>query len=87
MRRLSIILLILVSGCGFTSQGNLVRQGVKTYGAQAMDEGLANAEWFVCFAASVGSIRRKYGVSADRAAAYNDFCPASQTNPVLQDIQ
>ena len=45
-------------------------------GAQAFDEGLKNAEWFICEAASVGSIKRRYGVSRSRAKSYNEFCPA-----------
>lgn len=79
---LPIMLLLALGGCGFTSQGNQVRQGVATYGAQAMDEGLINAEWFVCKAASVGSIQRRYGTDANKAAAWKALCLVDTTTPV-----
>ena len=66
-----IALLLLLAGCGFTSQSEVVKQK----GAQAFDAGLANSEWFVCEVASIGSIKRRYGVSGERSRAYNDFCP------------
>ena len=77
--------MVLLSACAFTSTGQQVRQGVKTYGAQAYDEGLQNAEWFICVAASRGSIMRRYGVSEERAAAYKAFCPSAATDPTFPD--
>lgn len=79
---LFIPVMILLSGCGITPQGNAVRQGVATYGAQAMDEGLINAEWFVCKAASVGSVQRRYGSDPSKAAAWKALCLVDTTNPV-----
>lgn len=55
----------------------MARDFVKTKGAQAYDAGLDNAEWFICHAASVGSIRRRYGGSTQTAAAYNALCAPS----------
>lgn len=69
-----LVLALALTGCGLTPQGNAVRQGVATYGAQAMDEGLLNAEWFVCKAASVGSVQRRYGSSPEKAAAWKALC-------------
>ena len=77
-----VLLLLALGGCGFTSQGNQVRQGVATYGAQAMDEGLINAEWFVCKAASVGSVQRRYGTDPAKAQAWKALCLVDTTNPV-----
>ena len=54
---------------GSTGAGNFARDAVSDYGAQAMDEGLVNAEFFVCQAASVGSVMRRYGVSKQKAEA------------------
>ena len=72
MRTLTALALALaVSGCGFTPQGELVRGVVREKGAQAYDEGLANSLWFMCNAASVGSIRRTFG---NNMAAYNAIC-------------
>ena len=65
---------LALGGCGFTSGGEKVRQGVSTYGAQAMDEGLVNAEWFICSAASIGSVKRRYGKTKETADAYNTLC-------------
>jgi len=67
-------LLLIIAGCGFTSEGDFARKAVKEYGAQAYDEGLENAEWFICNAVSVGAIRRKYGRTEERAQTYRQLC-------------
>ena len=41
-----------------------------------MDEGLASAEWFMCFGASVGSIKRRYGRTVELADAWRAICPS-----------
>ncbi|MGI9507141.1 MAG: hypothetical protein ACR2RE_29215 [Geminicoccaceae bacterium] len=74
MKRIVLCAALLLGGCGFTPEGTIAREFVKTGGAQAYDEGLANAEWFVCQAASVGSIKRKYGMSDERARVYAEYC-------------
>ena len=66
-----ILASLLLASCGFTPQGDLVRGVVREKGAQAYDEGLANSLWFMCNAASVGSIRRAFGKNMD---AYNSLC-------------
>ena len=65
---------VALGGCGVTTTGQQVREGVATYGAQAMDEGLVNAEWFICSAASIGSVKRRYGKTKESADAYNTLC-------------
>ena len=65
------LLALFLSSCGFTSSGDRVRDAAKQYGAQAMDEGLANAEFFICRAASVGSVYRRYARDKQTAAAWN----------------
>ena len=78
MNKPIIILLACLSvalgACGFTGQGDLARQAISEGGAQAMDEGLRNAEWFMCSAASIGSVKRRYGKTQDTADAYNTLC-------------
>lgn len=69
-----IMAAFFVSGCGFTGTGDTFRQGAATRGAAAYDEGLVNAEWFMCNAASVGSIKRRYGRSQSAADSYNGMC-------------
>ena len=74
MKWIVILLAILLSGCGLTPQGQAIRQGVATYGAELMDEGLVKAEWFICNAASVGSIQRRYGKTRTLADAWKVLC-------------
>lgn len=69
-----ILALLMLGGCGFTPYGDIARDIASEKGAQAMDEGLVNAEWFVCNAASVGSIKRRYGRTRESAQAYNAIC-------------
>ena len=71
------LLILLLGGCGFTPYGDFARGAVTEYGAQAMDEGLVNAEFFVCRAASVGSVVRRYGKSAETAEAWKTLCLSS----------
>lgn len=79
MRPLTIAIAaaLALAGCGFTPQGDLARDIVREKGAQAYDEGLENSIWFLCNAASVGSIRRRFGASQESAAAYNALCAPS----------
>ena len=71
---LALPLALPLGACGFTQAGNFAREAVSDYGAQAMDEGLVNAEFFVCQAASVGSVMRRYGVSKQKAEAWRTLC-------------
>lgn len=79
MRKLLILPLLAVlalalGACGFTPQGDAVRQAISIEGAKAMDQGLVNTEWFMCNGASVGSVRRRYGKSKDTAEAWRTLC-------------
>lgn len=69
-----MILVLVLSSCGFTQEGDLLREAVRTYGAQAYDEGLENAEFYICRAASVGSIVRRYGQDAKLFSAWRALC-------------
>jgi len=71
---LMILALTFLSACGMTPQGDFVRGAIKERGADAYDAGLENSEWFMCEAASAGSVRRKYGKSPELAAAYRTLC-------------
>lgn len=83
MRHAAILAAALaLAGCGFTPEGDIVRSAVKERGAQAYDEGIANSLWFICNAASVGSVRRNFAKSMD---AYNALCaepPLDLRSPV-----
>ena len=71
MKRLALIigLALFLIGCGSFSQ-------LREQGANVADQGLEGGVWTICYAASIGSIRRRFGTSADRAAAYELFCEA-----------
>lgn len=72
-----VTLLVLTAGCGLTPEGTLVRSTVETEGAKVYDEGLANSLWFICNAASVGSIRRYIGTDTAKADAWVVLCTDS----------
>ena len=65
---------VLLAACGFTETGTRARDIAANEGAKAYDEGLANAEFFICRAASVGSIQRRYGRTAEIAQAWRTLC-------------
>ena len=62
-----IALLILLGGC--VSLDRVAVEGAKVY-----DKALEAAEWQLCYAASRGSLKRRYGISIERAEAYKEFC-------------
>ena len=68
------VLLLFLSSCGFTETGDTVSDYVKKYGAQSYDRGLENAEFFMCRAASVGSVLRRYFVDDEKRAAWVILC-------------
>ena len=73
-RPIVLVLALFLAGCGLTPQGDFARSAIASKGAEIMDQGLANAEWFVCKGASVGSVKRRYGQSQEMAEIYKAFC-------------
>ena len=69
----------MLAACGFTDAGTRARDFAASEGARAYDEGLANAEFFICRAASVGSVQRRYGRSAETAEAWRVLCQVDST--------
>ena len=65
---------LLLGGCGFTPQGDVIREAVLSKGAQAFDTGLESAEAYICTIASVGSVMRRYGRTQATADAWRDIC-------------
>lgn len=78
-----VTLLILLSGCGFTPQGDALRATLREKGKAVAAESLDNSEWFMCRAASVGSVKDRYGVSMEKVIAYNSIC---KTDPKFTPI-
>lgn len=66
--------LLLLAACGPFSEA---RQDFQVKAAQAADEALEIHVWGTCWAPSVGAVRRRFGVTIDSQAAYNDFCALS----------
>lgn len=74
---------LLLTGCGQTLKGDLVRGAIKERGATAADSMLINAEWTLCNAATAGAVRRAYGNNPVKAHAYRTFCNRSSTENVI----
>jgi len=74
---------VLLGACGFTPQGDLIRDVVKQGTQKAGDAGLRNAEWFMCEGAPVGAVKRRYG-SADAAEAYAKLCDRGAAGNIIK---
>ena len=59
------------------------RQGVATQGAALADDVLEDAEWMLCSAASIGSVKRRYGRDPKTAAAYVKLCDGDSASKAL----
>lgn len=84
MNRFRLVPVILVAGlflsaCGF--QGAVIRQAISKGGADAADQTLTDVEWYMCYAASIGSIKRKYGGA--KADAYKALCKEPDSGGVI----
>jgi hypothetical protein len=64
-------LALFLVACGTVAE---FRDQAVLKGGEAYDEGLANAELFMCRAASVGSVQRRYGRSRDLSEAWKMLC-------------
>ncbi len=81
-KAIAISMLLMLGGCGFTSQGDAVRALFLEGVAKAADGGLKNAEEVICELAPIGAIKKRY--TGDRAKAYNDFCDVSTAKEVIK---
>ncbi len=85
MRGYALIALtaLLTASCGLTPEGNALRNLAAQRGATVNDTGLDNAAWFICKAASVGSVQRRFGVSEEKAAAWRALCVTDAAASVI----
>ena len=74
MRRLLYIPTFLLLLLGACSTIDAARETVKLKGAEAADQGLLDAEWYVCKVARVGAVKRRYGQTVETAQTYRQFC-------------
>jgi len=80
-------LVLFLTGCGLTRQGDVVRELIAVKGAAVADQSLANSEWGVCTGTSMGAVMRRYGRSAERMGAYVEFCFPQQHTPFGSRIE
>ena len=76
----------VIAGCGFTPQGDAVRRAVAEGTARAGDTSLENAEWFLCEAAPVGAVKRRYGANGDMASAYAKLCDRGASAGIVTPV-
>ena len=67
--------LVLAGGilAGCTAQGAQFRDAALERGADAADQGLINAEIYMCRVSPVGAVKRRYNTPG-KATAYNTLC-------------
>ena len=82
----ALLALLLLAGCGLTPQGAAVRRAVAEGTARAGDTGLENAEWFLCEAAPVGAVKRRYGADGDMASAYAKLCDQAASAGIVAPV-
>ena len=68
------LLTLTLGACGLSPEGDAFRGLVRNKGAIAADAGLENATWYLCNAASVGAIKRKFGQNEEKARTYMELC-------------
>ena len=78
-----IPLLLLLGAC---TSVQTVKDTIAVKGAQTSDQVLIDAEWWVCSAATVGAVKRRYGTTAERADLYREFCDGSGTANVVTPV-
>lgn len=83
MRIAIIASFLLLAGCGLTPQGDAVRAAVSIKGAEAADGAREDAVWYLCNAATVGSIRRWLGGDGQKMAAWNILCEDRDSQPLV----
>ncbi len=74
-----VVLPLSLQGCVVDSAKKAVVGKLQEISAQ----GLNDAEWYVCKAAPIGTVIKRYGHSDERAREYKDFCsPNTEVNIV-----
>ena len=77
------IITVTLTGCGLTGVGDRFRDTVQERGREVADQTLDNSIWFLCNAATIGSIKRRFGINADMAEAYNSVCEEGSAVTVI----
>lgn len=65
---------------GFILTGCAALQTLTGKAATVNDEALNTAEWTICYAASIGAIRRKYS-TPEKAKVWRELCSTGEFSP------
>lgn len=80
-----LLLLLLLSGCGFTRQGDAVREFVEIRAQRSADQSAENALRYLCQYARVGSVSKLFPGKESRES-YATLCtglkPIAPPSPV-----
>lgn len=89
----AILMVVMLAGCETLRTTNQI---VHTKGAEAYDESLNSSIQFTCNDTSVGSIKRRFGVSEEAMRRWLEFCygdnamfmiPASQVKEASPPVE
>lgn len=72
----AILAAFLLSACGLTPAGDVIRETVAAKGRVVGGQMLENAEWVMCRAAPVGAVKDRYG-KPGLAEHYSALCEGS----------
>lgn len=79
---LPVLLVVFLAGCGLTPQGDAIRRAAAEYTKKVGTTSLQNSEWFMCEAAPIGAVKRRY--KGDKADAYNILCDPGSAEDILK---
>ena len=81
MKLIALAFAALLAGCGTSPQMTLATEQAMVIAAGVNDEMLNAAEFTICYGASIGSIRRRFG-DPERSQVWQDLCnPADDFIP------
>lgn len=87
--RLTILALLValgaLAGCSVVPGADLYANQGRAAAEDVADDLIDTAMWHLCYASSVGSIRREFGTSPERATLYYALC--NTPGPVVLPMQ
>ena len=81
MKAIIIAAALFLGACS----ADAIRTTLSEGGAKFMDQALTDAEWVLCYGASIGSVKRRYGGS--KADTYNALCKPNGSDGIITDGQ
>jgi len=82
-----LVFLGSLSGCAFDPKVQAAYKGAIQAGAKAYDDVLATQLWWICNAASIGAVRRKFGNSNEMTNAYRTLCAENLTADLISNYK